>query len=418
MIISGALCFKIASIMTVSRTSSQEEAQPESIYYYQNKADGTNTFLPRVKIGAITASSWIMDLSSADFNNDGFEDFVVSGNNKTSYLFQGNGNGAFTQTTLASPASAAALRGKTAADVDRDGKVDLFIGSYSDGALYLYRGSGNGAFSLPVKIGTSGTDPYGGVARDFDEDGRMRLIASNSTSGGANLFKGIGDGTFAAPVSVPSLNTSSSAAFDAGDFNNDGHLDIIAANCNSKNIVFYPGRGDGSFSQKVQLAATAYCSLGISALPIPPEALPVTGQAEPVPSQTYSFTWNTGGTYAGAYQVHAVLSEDSRAVSENRSSFEILPDMSAQARGDHGQSLIQSERDGNAFFDNHELERKLCLRKSTATVAITGPGGRVQRAAQLYGNKNHKNPHARRGVYLQDLLEHGDEYSRDISGHS
>ena len=37
------------------------------LYYYQNKADGTNTFLSRVKVGVITASSWIMDLASRGF---------------------------------------------------------------------------------------------------------------------------------------------------------------------------------------------------------------------------------------------------------------------------------------------------------------------------------------------------------------
>ena len=204
----------------------------------------------------------------------------MSGSNKTLYLFQGIGNGAFTSTVVPSPDAAAVLRSKAAAYLDRDGKIDLFVGNSSDGAIYMYRGNGDGTFLYSATLGTGGSsNQYGVSTADFDGDGWIDLIANTDVNGQTNLFKGNGDGTFSAPVLVPSLDTNNVSAFDTGDFNNDGIVDVISANSGSKNVGFYPGNGDGTFNQKIQLASLAYSTLGISASPALVELRPALGTA-------------------------------------------------------------------------------------------------------------------------------------------
>ena len=218
------------------------------------------------------------------------------------------------------------------ADVTGDGKLDLIISSCCGGGLYLYQGNGDGTFVSPVQIGTSGTDPYGGAIGDFDEDGKLDLIFNTGASGETNFYKGKGGGQFDLPVAIPSLNTHSHAAFDAGDFNSDGHLDIIAVTYDKLALEFYPGIGDGTFGPKTTIAKIASAGLGISASPALAEIRFAAGSPERVPESTFQFTWNTGTTAPGIYQVHATLSQGAGPVTENRASFEILPDTRAGAK--------------------------------------------------------------------------------------
>ena len=61
------------------------------LYYFRNKADGTNTFNAKVKISDISPNSYMMDITSADVDGDGNKDFVASVNLNAWYLFKGKG---------------------------------------------------------------------------------------------------------------------------------------------------------------------------------------------------------------------------------------------------------------------------------------------------------------------------------------
>jgi subtilase family serine protease len=302
------------------------------IYYYQNRADGSDTFEAKMVIGSIVASGYIMDMAVADFNDDGNRDFVVSGNSKNIlYLFTGNGDGTFIQTVLPVPSGTNYFKGKDATDVDRDGNMDLIVGN-SYGRIYLYQGNGDGTFAMPVQIGDVGSNPFGLVAGDFDEDGDIDIIANNDGSGDSYLIRGNGDGTFEPPSIIVSLDTNSRTAFDTGDFNNDGHLDVIAATYSGKTIDFYPGNGDGTFGSRTTISTNSYYTLGISSSPALPEVYPALGTPELMPSMSFDFIWNTGNTPADNYKVHVTLSEGQGVIAEDYTLFEILPDLSIDSQ--------------------------------------------------------------------------------------
>jgi hypothetical protein len=95
----------------------------------------------------------------------------------------------------------------------------------------LYRNRGNGTFEDVTKQAGVGDKGYGlgGCAGDYDNDGNVDLYATNF---GRNiLYRNSGDGTFAdmtERAGVGDSRLSTSAAFS--DIDNDGDLDLYVAN--------------------------------------------------------------------------------------------------------------------------------------------------------------------------------------------
>lgn len=301
------------------------------IFYYQNKADGTDTFLPKQTIGSITPSGYIMDMAVADFDGDGNKDFVVGGNDNNLYLFKGKGDGTFIKSVIPSPLGFNYFRGKATADFNNDDKMDLVVGSYS-GPLYFYKGNGDGTFASPVFIANIGADTYGVTAGDFDGDGVSDIIVNTGGSGSGYFLKGKGDGTFAVPSLVPSLATNNYTGLDVGDLNNDGKTDVILGIYTGFSLYYFPGNGDGTFGPKATIATiSSGLLIGISASSAMQGMPAQLGSPEQVPPQTYSFIWNTGSTPAGDYTVHASLA-GGQAVLDAYAGFKILPDRAIDAK--------------------------------------------------------------------------------------
>ena len=196
------------------------------------------------------SASWV------DFDGDGWLDLITGntdiGTSKNVFLFRNNGNGTFSDVVAGSGIEESRrLRSVSWGDFDNDGLPDLAAGTIASGAPpLLYKNLGEGFF-LEVSS-DAGITRGGGTAGhvlwvDYDVDGFLDLFQANINSNAPSfLYRNRGDGTFEdvsddAGLGVSDV-TNSAVWFDA---NNDGFPDLFLANEGENR--FYVNRGDGTF---------------------------------------------------------------------------------------------------------------------------------------------------------------------------
>ena len=130
--------------------------------------------------------------------------------------------------------------GVLAADLDQDGRIDLFVANDMT-ANYLFRNLGGFRFeeialSAGVAGNASGSFQAGmGVAcGDLDGDGRLDLAVTNFYNESTTFFQNLGGGFFADRTAAIGLAVPSRYVLGFGisflDANNDGRLDLMTAN--------------------------------------------------------------------------------------------------------------------------------------------------------------------------------------------
>lgn len=195
-----------------------------------------------------------------DYDRDGALDALLGNDGGIDILFRGRGDGTFddvSDETL--PQIERGDYGMMAADYDRDGDTDVYVGlCFGDTENVLYQ---NGGDAFGEAAGAAGVDDprasWGVVWFDYDNDGWLDLYVANmpdafggDPSGQNTLFRNNGDGTFtdvavAAGVAGPVSEASWTAT--AADFDNDGWLDLFVANDPEPSRLFR-NNADGTFS--------------------------------------------------------------------------------------------------------------------------------------------------------------------------
>jgi hypothetical protein len=197
----------------------------------------------------------------ADLDDDGWPDLAVANDSSTNYLYRNRRDGTFEDVSYASgfalseEGRAQASMGIALGDYNRDGKLDLFVTTFSDDNKTLYRNDGEGAFtdvSFRAGLGLP-TIPFlswGTGFLDYDNDGLLDLFLANGhvypitdqTDWGTTyaqrplLFRNIDGKKFqevpaATGSGLATIVCARGAAF--GDLFNDGHVDVVLNNVDS-----------------------------------------------------------------------------------------------------------------------------------------------------------------------------------------
>jgi len=231
---------------------------------------------------ALASGSISIQMLAADVNNDGKIDLVIAQQQPMQVLvLLGNGDGTFRAPLVLSLVNQP--HGIALGDFNRDGKIDLAVEecqtntSNCDVAIFL--GNGTGAFTPGSILPTAGAAALSHtmVAADLNKDGKIDLAVANlggsSTAPTANfqVFFGNGDGTFRTPVTVavPFTIPANSAAMPptivAGDFTGNAAPSIGVETgticggsaCGQAEMNIFINNGAGGFTLKQTFATSS-----------------------------------------------------------------------------------------------------------------------------------------------------------------
>ncbi|MBC8167412.1 MAG: CRTAC1 family protein [Bryobacteraceae bacterium] len=241
---------------------------------YRNNGDGT--FIDVTAKAGLDMEGWTTSAVWFDYNGDGLLDlFVCSfvefrldkhvscGDNKlgkpfycipkvfkptASKLFRNNGDGTFTNVSEGTEIarSAGKALGVVAADVNNDGRLDLFVANDTvQNFLFLNRGSKWEEAGLPAEVALSTNgQPRSGMgvdSADFDGDGFLDLFVANIDHELFSLYRNNGDESFTDMSIASGVGSATRALSGWGlkffDWDNDGTIDLILANGHPDDMI-------------------------------------------------------------------------------------------------------------------------------------------------------------------------------------
>ena len=219
--------------------------QPDALY--RNNGDGTFSDVTK-EAGIYQPNGRAMSAAVADLNNDGLPDICVTNDAMENYYFRNLGNGKFasegliTGLALGEGGQGVSSMGPAIGDVDRDGRLDIYIPDMGYGCLLMNRGDyfedRTAQSNLAVVCGQY--TGWGGLLFDYDCDGYLDVFVSNGNAHHEYteedvLMRNDGKGNFqdVAAVSGPYFkdkHVGRGSTF--GDYDNDGDLDLLIINLN------------------------------------------------------------------------------------------------------------------------------------------------------------------------------------------
>jgi hypothetical protein len=107
-------------------------------------------------------------------------------------------------------------------------------------------------FTQTAAINSGDTSTTSIAAGDFNNDGILDLVTVNAST--LSFYKGLGGGKYASPVNQPLPQNLTQVA--AADFNNDGKLDLAIASSTSGTVTILLGNGNGTFKQGTNLTVS------------------------------------------------------------------------------------------------------------------------------------------------------------------
>jgi hypothetical protein len=260
---------------------------------YHNNHDGTFTDVTRA--AGLAVEMYGMGCAIGDYDNDGFPDIYITAVG-TNHLFHNLRNGKFSDVTAKAGVSDPGF--STSAvwfDYDNDGKLDLFVSHYVEWSLEkdqycsldgkkksyctpqaykgqsatLFHNKGNGAFENVTKragLYDPTSKSLGIALLDYDNDGWLDLFAANDTEPN-KLYRNNHDGTFtdvAVLAGVALSETGRARAgmgVDAADYDGSGWQGLIIGNFTNESMSLYHNDGSGLFTDEAAASGIGQMSI-------------------------------------------------------------------------------------------------------------------------------------------------------------
>ncbi len=221
----------------------------DEVKIYLSDGDGVFTEAPSLVIGGDPG-----DAVLGDFDGDMIEDIAVAVKNTDQVrIFINNDDGTFTSgATVAVGDQCFEI---TAADLDGDTDLDIVTSNATSNDFSVLLNDGDGSSFTVSTITLADIDPYELVLGAFDAGIVPDIVFADRAAQRIGFLPGNGDGTFGVPVySEVDPTESFPKEIEKGDFDGDGHLDVVVAHDNgwsTSNGALLFGAGDGTFGDRV-----------------------------------------------------------------------------------------------------------------------------------------------------------------------
>jgi type II secretory pathway component GspD/PulD (secretin) len=211
--------------------------------------DGTFTLLQNtIPVGA--QPSAIVTGTFNTNNSDGNPGFVVTNFKDNTYsVFNGNGDGTFTEVTgspFLLPDSVTGPIAMTAADFNSDGLPDLAIADQGTNQVTILQGKGDGTFvEFPKSPITVGKLPVAIASGSLSGSTGPGLAVVNQADNTLSVFLGDGDGTFTQSPNSPLPTSTTPSGVVIGNFLEQSNSGIAVTNTGSGTVTVYVDVGTG-----------------------------------------------------------------------------------------------------------------------------------------------------------------------------
>lgn len=224
---------------------------------YHNNGDGTFTDVTK-KAGLLNTDGKSLAVVLADLNNDGWPDIFIANDTQRNFLYLNNGDGTFRDATYSSGVGFSedgrpeAGMSADAADVMNNGLLYIFVSHLDYELNRLYRNNGDGTFTDDtIASGLGQTNilqsAFGARFFDFDNDGWRDLLVVNGHildniplyhpavryAEEKKLYRNTGQVTFEDATQTQGADFRAprvGRGLAVGDYDNDGWLDFLVSN--------------------------------------------------------------------------------------------------------------------------------------------------------------------------------------------
>lgn len=255
-------CFSLTGVSDYCSPASYD--LPSAATLYHNNGDGTLADVS-ARAGIRAAVGNGLGVVAGDFDGDGRIDIFVANDRTPNFLWLNQGGGVFREAALAmgcaldQDGTAKSGMGVAAVDADDDGDLDLLVVNLDGESDSFFRNQGgffkDDTVTAGLRTPSRPFTRFGMALVDFDNDGYLDLFEANGRVGRQSevyspdpyaepglLLRGFAGPRFEevtprGGTRSPLVATSRAAAF--GDIDNDGAIDIVVVNRDSRAAVLH-----------------------------------------------------------------------------------------------------------------------------------------------------------------------------------
>jgi type II secretory pathway component GspD/PulD (secretin) len=207
----------------------------------------SSTPAPALATGSLNAASGVT-------NNDNFADLLVTdpvGN--AVIVLLGDGDGTFKTPAAPIPVGTQprAIAVGTFNSKNGDSNLGFVVTNFGDNTYSVFNGNGDGTFTevtgSPFALPTTGTGPVAMTVADFNGDGNPDLAIVNQATNNVTILKGNGDGTFTQFPNSPLAVGNFPVAIASGALDGSNGPALAVVNQQDNSLSVYLGNGDGTF---------------------------------------------------------------------------------------------------------------------------------------------------------------------------